>query len=175
MDRSVGTHEFHVEPLNRKHKRKEFTCGKQDLDRYIREIARQDVARLVAAVYVLTPDGEAIAGFYSLAQHSMDLRSLPEGHNLPKYPDVPVTLLGRFAIDTRFQGIGLGKVLLADALKRSLDFSSVIGSAMVLVHAKDEIAKRFYEVFGFETLREFPNRLVIPMHTIARMKRESNE
>jgi ribosomal protein S18 acetylase RimI-like enzyme len=175
MDEGAGIHEFRVELLNQRHDRKRFTCNNDKLDLYLRTMARQDVAKFVAAVYVLTRDGRTVAGFYSLSQHSLDLRSLPEGHNLPKYPDVPVTLLGRFAIDIHFQGIGLGGFLLVDALKRSLAISSVVASAMVLVEAKDEAAKHFYESRGFESLRKFPNRLVIPMDTIERMTRESHE
>jgi GNAT superfamily N-acetyltransferase len=174
VDRKPGDRDFRVEPLDRKHDRAAFSCGNEQLDRYLKSVARQDVAKSVAAVYVATDDGKTIAGFYSLSQYSIDLRLLSEDQiaGLPRYPDVPVTLLGRLAVDHKFQGARLGTYLLADALKRALSIAPIVASAMVLVDAKDERTRRFYEAHGFRALREFPNRLVIPMQTIQRMTRE---
>jgi predicted N-acetyltransferase YhbS len=68
---------------------------------------------------------------------------------LPKHP-IPVILLARLAVDSTEQGSGLGAALLKDALLRTLQAAEIAGLRAVLVHAKDDTAKRFYEKFGFE-------------------------
>ena len=59
---------------------------------------------------MLTPDGKTVAGFYTLSQYSLDLVTLPDEivKKLPKYPEVPATLVGRLAISERFRGQGFG-------------------------------------------------------------------
>lgn len=160
--------DFRVEPLGKAHDRAAFSCGIEALDNYLRKQASQDVAKRVAICFVLTPDGKTIAGFYTLSQYSVDLEKLPEeiARRLPKYPEVPTTLLGRLAVNEQFRGQGLGEYLLLDALRRSLDQSRHVASAAVVVDAKDEAARRFYQHFGFLALPDTPNRLFLPMKTI---------
>lgn len=163
----MDSDDFRIELLGKSHNREAFSCGRAELDRYLKTIARQDAAKSVAAVFVLT-DGETVAGFYTLSQSSMDLRLVPERMQakLPKYPDVPVTLLGRLAVDSRFRGLGMGAVLLLDALKQAHSVSSVVASAMVVVDAKDAAARTFYEHYGFGHLRELPDHLILAMDTV---------
>jgi ribosomal protein S18 acetylase RimI-like enzyme len=159
-----------VEPLAAAHDRAAFRCGVEALDRYLRAQATQDVAKRVAAAFVLTePPAPPVLGFYTLAAASVLLRDLPTAtaKRLPKYPYVPATLLGRLAVDQRTRGRGYGELLLLDALARSLAASATIGAAAVLVDAKDDAARRFYERYGFERLSEQPQRLFLPMRTVA--------
>lgn len=160
------------EPLDKKkHDRAAFSCGNEALDTYLKKQASQDLAKHVAAVVVLTPDGEAIAGYYTLSQYSIDLVSLPEdvAKKLPRYPELPATLLGRLARSTAFKGRGVGELLLMGALKRALDQSRSVASTAVVVDAKDEQAKAFYLEYGFIELPDHPNRLFLPMTTIEQM------
>jgi len=160
--------DFIVEQLGNKHDRSSFSCGIPALDNYLRKQAGQDVVKRVAVCFVLTPDGSTIAGFYTLSQYSVSLSGLPEqiAKKLPKYPDVPATLLGRLAISTKFRGQKLGEFLLMDALHRCWQQSKQIASAAVVVDAKDETARRFYEHFDFLSLPGVPDRLFLPMRTI---------
>jgi predicted GNAT family N-acyltransferase len=163
--------DFRVEPLGKAHDRAAFSCGSEALDNYLKTQASQDIAKRVAACFVLTPDGRTVAGFYTLSQYSVDLVTLPEEivKRLPRYPEVPATLIGRLAISERSRGQGLGEFLLLDALYRCLQQSKQVASAAVVVEAKDEAAKRFYERFGFLSLPETPNRLFLPIKTIERL------
>ena len=162
---------FRVEPLGKAHDRAAFSCGIQALDNYLRKQASQDVAKRVAVCFILTPDGKTVAGFYTLSQYSVDLEKLPEkiGKRLPRYPQVPATLLGRLAISEKFKGQRLGEFLLLDALHRSLRLSRLIASAALIVDAKDQAARRFYEHFNFLPLPATPNRLFLPMKTIEKL------
>lgn len=100
---------------------------------------------------------------------AVKLTDLPKhtAQKLPRYPLVPATLLGRLAVSPKYRGKGLGERLLMDALKRSLAASRVVGSAAVIVDAKDSSGVRFYERYGFKLLPEQDLRLFIAMKTIA--------
>ncbi len=125
----------------------------------------------VAAVFVLSSDGKTIAGYYTLSQYSVELGEMPEtsARRLPKYPDVPATLLGRLAVSTAFRGQGLGELLLMDALHRSLALSRQVASAAVIVDAKNSQAMRFYQRYGFLELPNLPRRLFLPMATVEQL------
>ncbi len=159
---------FRIEALNQRHKREDFTCGVEALDRYLQRYAAQDLRKRVAAVFVLTADGSTIAGFYTLSSHLVYISDLPPelARRVPRYPAVPTTLLGRLAISQDFRGLGLGEFLLMDALNRSLEASRKIASTAVVVDAKDDAARDFYLRYGFIQLPSNPSRLLCPMRTI---------
>ena len=163
-------HKFRFEPLGAKHDRAAFSCGQERLDIYLKQQASQDVRKRVAAVYVLTPDGRTIAGYYTLSQYSVDAGELPEELTrklrLPKYDKLPATLLGRLARDQKFRGCGVGEILLMGALKRALEHSRNIASLAVAVDAKDDKAAEFYRSYGFIDLPDHRDRLFIPMRTV---------
>ncbi|HWK47092.1 MAG TPA: GNAT family N-acetyltransferase [Stellaceae bacterium] len=84
---------------------------------------------------------------------------------LPRYPLIPATLLGRFAVDLRYRGKGYGRFLLADALLRSV--RSEIASFAVVVDAKDDDARRFHERESFLPFPDQPMKLFRAMADIA--------
>jgi len=128
-----------------------FDCGNDPLNQYLKRFALTNSASGTARTYVTTPAGEpVVAGYYSLAAGSVERARVPErvAKGLALRP-IPVVLLARLAVDQRFQGRGLGKSLLRDALQRTLGAAELIGIRAVLVHAKDENAAAFYARFGF--------------------------
>ncbi len=164
---------FSVELLGPNHDRVAFDCGVPILNSYLQQYARQDLERGVATPYVLVPSTNSVevAGFYTLTATAVKLTELPTEtiKKLPKYPLVPAILLGRLAISLKYRGKGLGEYVLIDALKRSLEASRVVGSAAVIVDAKDSAGVRFYERYGFTPLPEQNLRLFIAMKTIAKL------
>lgn len=160
-----------IEPLGKSHNRASFSCGKEPLDRYLKEQAGQDAKRRVAAPFILTlnNDHTTIVGYYTLSALSVNLQDLPEDiiKKLPAYSLVPVTLLGRLAVDVRYRGKGAGEFLLSNALERALAQSSQIGATAVVVDAIDEQAATFYRHFNFIDFPNKPDRLFITMKTIA--------
>lgn len=161
---------YRFEPLGRHHDRAAFSCGVPALNQYLQRQARQDVQRHIAAVFVLQ-DGEEgrIAGYYTLSATAIGLNELPDdlARRLPRYPDLPAVLLGRLAVDTGYRGQGFGEIVLMDALSRALTQSQQIAALAVIVDAKDEAAVGFYQRYGFQQLIEQPERLYLPMQTIA--------
>lgn len=151
-----------VTPLRREHDRAAFSCGVDALDRYLKQQALQDKKKRVATPFVAVEEGSTeIEGFYTLSMTSIDLGELPEAEarKLPKYPRIPTVLLGRLAVSSKAKGKGLGRFLLMDALARSL--VNEIAWVAVIVDAKDEAARDFYEHYGFTRFPEIPHRLFI--------------
>lgn len=162
---------FKIEPLGEHHDRAAFYCGRDPLDQYLRNQAGQAVAKNLAAVFILTPDGKMIAGYYTLSSYTVKLDEIPEGiaKKLTRMHEVRATLLGRLARSIEFRGQGIGGVLLADALKKALQNSAHLASWAVVVDAKDEEAAGFYSQYGFIPLPSKPNRLFLPMTSIRKM------
>ncbi len=168
----VAESQFRVEVLGSAHKplRDAFSSGSPELDQYLRTKARQDVDRRVAVVWVLIDTVEhVLAGYYTLNSYAVRVEALREdiARKLPRYPVVPVVLLGRLAVDQRYQGRGLGGMLLVNALKRAYHASRQIGAIGVVVHAKDDAARCFYERYSFNPFLDNPLHLVLPMGAIA--------
>ena len=154
-----------IEPLGSRHDRTSFCCGLPELDRYLARQAGQDIRRRIARVFVCTAgEADAVLGFYTLSALSIDLASLPEqlSRKLPRHP-VPCALIGRLAVDRSAHGRGLGRVLLADAVKRTLAAGETVAMHALIVDAANDAARRFYERFGFVPLTDDPMRLFLPL------------
>ena len=129
-----------------------FDCGAEELNRFIERYAYQSQQSQGARTYVSLSDDGKLAGFYTLAYGSVEYEDAPERtrKGLARH-DVPVMVLARLGVAREFQGKGLGKQLLRDALLRTLQAADIAGLRAVVVHAKDENAKKFYERYRFES------------------------
>jgi predicted GNAT family N-acyltransferase len=151
--------------LSTKHRKGNFTCGKDVLDNYLYTRAKQDVKRKLTACFILSNNDETVKGYYTLSNSSVNRDFLPESikKNLPpSYKQLPATLLGRLAVDVNYKGQGLGTHLLMDALKRSYHNSLQIASMAVIVDPLDREAIAFYNHFGFIELPD-SGKMFIPM------------
>jgi predicted GNAT family N-acyltransferase len=163
---------YTIKILDRTHERKNFSCGIEPLDRYLKNQASQDERRHLAATYVLTEiDSDVVIGYYTLSSSSIELSELPEDiiKKLPKYPVLPATLIGRMAIDKKHHGKKLGELLLIDALQHILAVSKKIASIAVIVEAKNTDVVNFYRRYGFIQFSDDKNRLFLPMSVIQKI------
>ncbi len=158
-----------IELLGPGHDRRNFQCGVAALDEYLARYARQHAQANVSRSYVAA-DGAAIRAYYSLSMAGISRENLPERQaaRFPRFP-LPVARLARLAVDRRCQRQGLGALLLADALRRCLRLSQEIGMLGVVVDAKDEKARAWYERYEFERLPDSPLTLWLPTAAIARL------
>jgi GNAT superfamily N-acetyltransferase len=159
-----------IVPLDDSHDRRSFQCDVEPLDRYLHVQAGQDQRRHIAVCFVL-PDAarSRLAGYYTLSAFSVVGEALPNAirKKLPRYGQIPCTLLGRLAVDREYRGRGIGGHLLVDALNRALLQSAEVASWAVIVDAGDDAAQQFYSRYGFNALPDAPMRLFMPMATIA--------
>lgn len=161
-----------IDPLTAAHDRRAFQSGVDALDRYLKDQATQDQRRHIAACFVLAdPANKTVAGFYTLSAFTVVAQELPPElvRKLPKYGQIPCTLLGRLAVDLSYRGHGAGRTLLIDAMRRSLIHADGIASWAVVVEAKNVAAREFYARYGFFAVLDAPNRLFLPMATIAKL------
>ncbi len=168
----------YIVPLEKGHDRSAFDCGNDELNRYLKQQARQDAEKHVAVPFVLLePGSPAVRGFYALSASIIPVEELPPDmmKKLPRYGQLPVTLLGRLAVDRTARRQGVGEFLLVDALRRCLEGSQHIGAMAVIVDAKDEQAESFYRHFDFLPFQLTPRRLFLPMRQIAQLFSEPSE
>jgi GNAT superfamily N-acetyltransferase len=138
-----------IEKLRRDHLVEGFDCGREALNRYLRRYAWQNQQAGAAQTYLGIAD-EAIIGYHTLAVGQVTIDDAPARltKGLAKHP-VPIMLLARLATDRRWQGQGVGRALLKDAIQRTLQAADIAGIRALAVHAKDREARRFYEHFDF--------------------------
>jgi ribosomal protein S18 acetylase RimI-like enzyme len=161
----VSNFEFHT--LDKSFDRSEFDCGSPELNDFLKARARQNQAANFNKTFVAIESGDEakrVLGFYSLSMGEVDLSSLPEimQKKLPRHP-VPVARMGRLAVANSTKGQGLGKLLLVDAMKRVQSASADVGVYALLVDAKDNAARAFYNKYGFIELADEPMTLFLPL------------
>ncbi|MGB5619751.1 MAG: GNAT family N-acetyltransferase [Desulfobacterales bacterium] len=158
-----------IEALNPTHDRSGFQCGVEALDRYFKKQAQQDIKRRISRVFVATkPDSpKAAIGYYTLSTLSIELNQLPEklARKLPQH-SVPAALIGRLAVSNAAQGQEIGKMLLADAIKRTLAVSDQIAIYATVVDVINDNTKGFYKQFGFTRLSDNSPRLFLSLKSI---------
>ena len=148
-----------------------FDCGQPALDQFLQRYALVNQKANCAQTYVCCHNG-TIAGFYSLAVGSVELGSAPTRitRGIARHP-VPVMILARLAVDRRHQCKGLGRALLKDALLRTAQAADIAGIRCLLVHAKDDDARRWYESWEFEPSPSDPCHLFLMLKDIRNLLR----
>lgn len=159
-----------VRRINKSHRRPEFDCGKDELNRFLRKSARQNDEKGHARTYCLVDDAspQDIIGYITLCVSSVGFENVPAEvqRHLPRHP-IPTVLMARLAIDNRHQGQGFGKILMLEAFVRAMDVAGTAGVSLFEVDAIDAAAKSYYEkVFGFVPALSNPMKLFLPMATV---------
>lgn len=143
-----------------------FDCGDAALNDWLKQRALKNESRFSRSFVVC--DGSRVAGYYCISAGSVERGQAP-GKVRRNAPDViPVSIIGRLAVDRSHSGKGLGADLLFDALRRIALSSQTLGMGAVLVHAKDDNAKRFY--LSCAEFIEYPigsRTLFLPIETVA--------
>ena len=152
--------------LAAEHRRDNFDCGIQALDDFLRRYARQQQDRGFSRTYVaLAEDGATVTAFVSVSAGQVGTALFPAHLKLPRYP-VPVFRIGRLAVDRRVQGAKLGATLMRFALNLALELAGRVGIHAVVVDAKDDAAKAYYERLGFIAFRDLPLSLFLPIASL---------
>jgi len=137
------------ESLDAEHRIDAFDCGKPSLDTWLARHARQAQASGSAKTFIVS-DGDQVAGYYSLTVGQVDVAEAPPrvSKGMGRYP-IPVVILARLTVDTRYQSRGIGAAMLRDAIRRTLAIAEQAGIRALLTHPIDDGAACFYQRFGF--------------------------
>ena len=161
-----------VVPLASKHRRDEFDCGEPALNDFLRRYARQQQERDFSRTYVVLADAtDTVTAFVSVSVGQVGTTSFPDASKLPRYP-VPVLRIGRLAVDRRAQGKKLGRELMRFALGLSIELAARVGIHAVVVDAKNNAGRDFYERLGFVSFKDAPLSLFLPIATLRRAAAE---
>ena len=156
------------ERLNADHDLTQFSCGEPTLDHWLRNRALQNEKTGASRTYVVCA-GSCVVGYYALAAGAVAHTEATSRAKRNMPDPVPVILIGRLAIDSRFQSRGIGADLLRDAVLRTLQAAEIAGIRAILVSAISVGAKRFYEKYGFIASPANPQTLMITVTEAARI------
>ncbi len=177
----LNLHRILIEPLDpQKHDRAAFSCGTVRLDNFLKRTARKHQAGDFTRVWVATESGQTgILGYYALNAHALQGNDLPVHltKNAPRLGGIPAVYLSMIAVDRRYQGQGVGRILLADALNRVADAADQVGlKAVVLDVIEDggaeitESRRAFYAAMGFQPFPSRPLRMFISIETVRKAR-----
>lgn len=148
------------------HDRASFHSGEPTLDEYLRKYAVQQGAKGLGSTFVLidTERPSQILGFYTLSAAQVVSAQISEFERkkLPRYP-IPCFRMGRLARSVDRQGSGMGALLMGLAVDRCLKARVQVAAYALLVDAKNEAAKLFYQHYGFTACTDSPMTLYLPL------------
>jgi GNAT superfamily N-acetyltransferase len=152
-------------PLTVEHDLSDFDCGEPVLNDWLRHRALKNESRF-SRTYVVCEDNRVV-GYFCISAGAVERAAAP-GRVRRNAPDtIPISIIGRLAVDRNYAGRGLGADILSDALRRIAVASQSIGIGAVLVHAKDDAAKRFYlRCAEFIEYPEDSRTLFLPIETV---------
>ncbi len=161
--------QWREEPIARRHNRKGFDCGSQELNTYLERYARQNHESGGAKTFVavLPAEPTKVLGYYSISPGAIEFARVPSEltRKLGRY-EVPIFRLTRLAVNRSLQGRGLGGELLLAAGMRALAVAAEVGGVALAIDAKDAQAKKWYERFGAIGLLDDPLKLILPLTVI---------
>ena len=155
-----------IERLAARHQREKFDCGETNLNEFFQRQAGQLARRGFGKTYVaLADDGLTVTGNVTISAGQVETAQMPPHLKLPRYP-APILRIGRPEVDQGQQGQGTGQQLMAFALQLALEFSQQAGLYAVVVDAKHNKAKAFYERLGFSETLGNPLSLYLPISAL---------
>jgi len=160
---------YKISKLTSKFEVSNFNCGINQLDVYIKKIAKLNQDINVGQTYILhLENSNQVIGYYTISAANVTKTDLPViervTNELPRYP-IPCILIGKLAVDSIYRNKGLGKILLIDVLKRVKSLSLDLGCFAVIVDSL-EPSSSFYEKYGFIKFINRPLSYFLPVKTI---------
>lgn len=167
--------EFRLERLAKSHPRRAFQCGQTDVDDWLKTNALQNQTKHLSATRVLVDAIGRIAGYYTLATGQIDFSDLPaeEARKLPRRL-LPVAVLAWLGVSQERQGQGLGRLLLAQALRDCNEAGKTFAFVAIILDCVNDTAKDFYRRFDFAELPGHPYRLFLTAARLEAMMQASS-
>ena len=149
---SSGSPEIRVRRLEPRDDRSGFRSGNIDLDRFFQRYAGQNQFRHHIGTTYVAVQGDQIVGFATVSSGELAAETLTKTlrRRLPAYP-LPILRLARLAVDERYQGHGIGRLLLRSMLELALEMRDRVGCVGVVVDAKSDVVD-CYQALGFRPM-----------------------
>jgi len=152
------------EKLKSSHQIASFDSGNSQLDDWLKRRALKNELDGASRTYVLCTEEDVAIAYYCLANGAV-AQATATGRVRRNMPDpIPVMVIGRLAVDCHWQGKGIGRALLRDAILRTLQAAEIAGIRAILVHAISKEAKQFYENCGFTASPVDPMTLMVKVN-----------
>jgi GNAT superfamily N-acetyltransferase len=151
------------EPLEARHDLSRFSSGELSIDHWLRAHARAAEGR-TARTYVACVEG-AVVGYHAIATGSVERGGMPRSLRHGNPDPVPVAIIARLGVTAEWQGRGLGRDLLQDAIRRILHAGEIVGLRAILVHSLNKNASRFYLGHGFRASPIDPRTMLLSLET----------
>jgi GNAT superfamily N-acetyltransferase len=157
-----------------KHRRLDFTCGNESLDRFLHESALQAVVKGLSKTYVAVEEDDetSILGYYTVTTTRIEASEMPDRIlrtlTLSKH-DLPASLVARLAVSEHRKKQGIGGLMLFDAMARCARVASDIGGVAIVVDALNESVIEWYPQFGFTRFEPNSRKMCIPMVTVRQL------
>ena len=166
--------DFRLERLKREHPRRAFQCGEPTVDDWLATKALQNQEKHLSVTKVLLDSAGAIGGYYTLATGQVDFGDLPAeaARRLPRRM-LPVAVLAWLGVSTAHQGQGLGRLLLAQALRECAEAGRTFAFIAVILDCVSDAAKAFYQHWDFEELPGHPYRLYLSAKRLEALMHDS--
>jgi GNAT superfamily N-acetyltransferase len=152
-------------PLTAAHDLSSFDCGEPALNDWLRQRASKNESRFSRTFVVC--EGNRVVAYFCISAGAVERGAAPGKVRRNAPATIPVSVIGRLAVNRAHAGKGLGADMLADALRRIALASQSIGIGAVMVHAKDDAARRFY--LRCAEFLEYPadsRTLFLPIETV---------
>lgn len=150
---------------------KQFDCNHAVINSFVRSNLKPQVKKNLSVAYVLTDAAaqDHFVGFYTIAQHMIDM-SMLSALQLGSLPSkIPCSRLVMLGVDKNYQGQQLGSQLMKHALQLTQLVSRQIGSFGMYLDA-DPLALDFYQQLGFALLAgnksPAPSPMFLPLSAI---------
>jgi ribosomal protein S18 acetylase RimI-like enzyme len=155
-----------------RHDRTRFCSGVTSIDNFLKFTAKKQQNADMVRVRVMTEGASnGVIGYYVLNAHSISAEELPDdiARKAPQHRLVPAAYISMIGVDLSRQGEGLGRILLANALRQILLASEYVATAVAVLDVLDDgnaeaVDKRklYYKRFGFIELKGQGRRLFMP-------------
>lgn len=158
---------FAPEPLTERHDFSDFRCGRPSLDAWLSDRALANQSANYTRTFVVRDAEMRVRAYYALCAGMILRKDVPRSlrpHGSPN--EIPIALLARLAVHEDLHGKGIGKALLANALRNAASASQAVAFRAVVVDALDADAARFYQTLGFQPTPISPLKLILPMQDI---------
>lgn len=135
------------ELISEEHKLNDFDCGNNSLNDWLKTRALENQNRFSTTRVVCV--AKAVIAYYTLVYGSVNREEMTRSYKQNAPMRIPVMILGRLAVDLKWQDKSIGKHLLKEALLKTIEASRIAAVRGLLVHAIDDSAKAYYQRYGF--------------------------